>query len=72
MKIQGGADVRLPHLAPDLIPKNTAPEKAMFDGIHLDARVNSYAEFFTIARSDDVERLRTWAIEQILARSPAK
>ena len=56
-------------VAPDLIPEIRKRQKALFDGIHLDSRINSDAEFFRGTRNDDVERLRTWAIEQILARS---
>jgi hypothetical protein len=60
----------LEQLAPQLIPEIRRRQKAMFDGIKLDARINSDADFFITARNDDVERLRTWAIQQILKLLP--
>lgn len=59
-------------MAPELIPEIRKRQKAMFDGILLDARINSDTEFFKTTRNDDVERLRSWAIEQILARTPSR
>jgi hypothetical protein len=58
----------LEQLAPELKEELRRRQKAIFDGIELDARINSDAEFFRSARNDDVERLRTWAIEEILKR----
>ena len=43
-----------------------ARQKAMFDGIHLDARINSDADFFTAARPTDPEHLRTLVIQEML------
>jgi hypothetical protein len=54
--------------APDLVPELRRRQKALFDGIRLDERVNSDAEFFISIRNDDVERLRSWAIEELLKR----
>lgn len=59
-------------MAPDLIPEIRKRQKAMFDGIFLDARINSDAEFFLNTRNDDVERLRSWVILQLLARTAAR
>lgn len=61
----------LEELAPDLIPEIRRRQKAMFDGIRLDARINSDSDFFTSARNDDVEKLRTWVIEEIAGRALA-
>jgi hypothetical protein len=41
-------------------------QKAMFDGIQLDERINADSDFFVTARNDDPERLRALAIEEIL------
>jgi hypothetical protein len=54
--------------APELIPEIRRRQKAMFDGISLDERINSDAEFFLGTRNDDVERLRTWAISELAKR----
>jgi hypothetical protein len=56
--------------APELIPEIRRRQKAMFDGIRLDERINSDAEFFIAARNDDVERLRDWTIFELLKRTP--
>jgi Domain of unknown function (DUF4091) len=58
----------LEQLAPDLIPEIRRRQKAMFDGIRLDARINSDADFFVTTRNNDPERLRAWAIEEIVKR----
>jgi hypothetical protein len=54
--------------APELIPEIRRRQKAIFDGIRLDERINSDAEFFITTRNDDVERLRSWAISELLKR----
>ncbi len=41
-------------------------QRAMFDGIALDNRIHSDADFFLAARNDDVEKLRAFAIAEIL------
>jgi hypothetical protein len=41
-------------------------QKAMLDGIALDNRIYSDADFFVTARNDDVEKLRAFLIEEIL------
>jgi hypothetical protein len=41
-------------------------QKAMFDGVILDNRIGTDEDFFVKTRNDDVERLRTLAIEEIL------
>jgi hypothetical protein len=41
-------------------------QEAIFSGIHLDNRIYSDRAFFIRTRNDDVERLRDFAIEQIL------
>jgi hypothetical protein len=41
-------------------------QKAMFDGIRLDERINADSDFFVTARNDDPERLRAFAIEEIV------
>ena len=45
-------------------------QKAMFDGIKLDERVNADSDFFITARNDDVERLRSFVIEEIMKTGP--
>jgi hypothetical protein len=57
----------LEQLAPDRVDEIRRRQKAMMEGIALDERINSDAEFFVRTRNDDVERLRSWAIEQILS-----
>ena len=58
----------LKQMAPERIPELRSRQKAMFDGIELDARINSDADFFIKTRNEDVERLRTWTIDQILRK----
>jgi hypothetical protein len=41
-------------------------QRAMFEGIVLDNRIYSDADFFIKTRNDDTERLRSFAIERIL------
>ena len=41
-------------------------QQAMFDGIALDRRIHSDKDFFVKTRNDDVEKLRSFVIEQIL------
>jgi hypothetical protein len=55
--------------APELVPEIRRRQKLIFDGIRLDERINSDAEFFVSARNDDVERLRSWAIDELLKRA---
>jgi hypothetical protein len=44
-------------------------QEAMFQGIVLDNRIYTDAEFFVATRNDDVERLRDFAVQEILKLS---
>jgi hypothetical protein len=66
--LEKAAGSRWPEIAEEVRQR----QKAMFDGIRLDERINSDSDFFITARNDDVERLRSFAIDEILRALSAK
>jgi hypothetical protein len=46
-------------------------QKAMFDGVVLEQRINSDRDFFVRTRNEDVEELRSFVIKQILKHAEA-
>lgn len=57
----------LEELAPDRVGEIRRRQKEMLDGVMLDERINSDAEFFVRTANDAPEQLRSWAIEQLLS-----